>query len=152
VLPFVPSSVDQLKAAIAGRSAVTIDLRNNTLGDFTVMRQCLAVVAPTGTYGYESSDRNAKGQPIRVAAGNASPPAVTLLTDRTTRGAAEIFALALSSRGIAKMSGGDTGGARDFYDIVSLPDGSGYTLVTGHYRPQLSVKSDRVAKNGGQPK
>jgi C-terminal processing protease CtpA/Prc len=70
-----------------------------------------------------------------------------LLTDRTTCGAAEIFALALSSKGLAKLSGGEMGGDRDIYDIVELPDGTGYTLVTSRFKPGLPVKSAQAAKS-----
>lgn len=147
-LPFVAGSPAALKAAVAGKSSVTIDLRNNTLGDFGVMRQCLAVLAPTGVYGYETNERSDKGTPIKVTSGNPTPPAITLLTDKSTRGAAEIFALALSSKGIAKLSGSDTGGAREIFEVNALPDGSGYTLVTARYRPQLTTKPSHVAGRG----
>jgi len=143
VLPFAQGSPEQLKKAIAGKTSVTIDLRNNTVGDFETMRQCLAEIAPAGTYGQYTSERNEKGTPLSVQKGNANPPKIKLLTDRTTRGAAEIFALALSSRGLAKLTGEETGGDRDIYDVIALPDGTGYTLVTGHYRPDLTT--NRVA-------
>jgi carboxyl-terminal processing protease len=144
-LPFTPDSPALLRRAIEGKSAVTIDLRNNTLGDFGVMRQCIAAVAPTGVYGFESNDRGGKPTPLKVSEGNPNPPKITLLTDRSTRGPAEIFALALSSRGIAKLSGEDTGGGRDVYEIVQLPDGSGYTLATSRYRTAIETKPAKSA-------
>jgi len=143
VLPFIQGSADSLAKAVAGKSSVTIDLRNNTVGDFESMRQCLAEVAPAGIYGQYTSDRTEKGMPLSIQKGNANPPKIKLLTDRTTRGAAEIFALALSSRGLAKLTGEETGGDRDLYEVVALPDGTGYTLVTGRYRPDLT--NSRVA-------
>lgn len=145
-LPLVQGAAGQLKAAMQGKSAVTLDLRNNVVGDFATMRQCLAVLAPSGSYGSFVTDRAEKGTPLTVSNGNANPPKITLLTDRTTRGAAEILALALSSRGLAKLSGQETGGDRDIYEISALPDGSGYTLVTGHYKPDLV--NTRVADKG----
>jgi carboxyl-terminal processing protease len=149
ILPFTPGSPEALKKAIEGKSEVTIDLRNNTTGDLSVMRQCLAAVAPAGTYGVQATDRNGKSAPFSIGQGNSNPPKMTLLTDRTTRGAAEIFALALSSKGLAKLSGGEMGGDRDIFDIVELPDGTGYTLVTARFKPNLPVKTARVAKGGG---
>ncbi|AIE83495.1 S41 family peptidase [Fimbriimonas ginsengisoli] len=149
-LPFTPGSPEALKQAIAGKPEVTLDLRNNTLGDFSAMRQCLAVLAPAGQYGVLTTNRSDKTTPFAIGQGNANPPKITLITDRTTRGAAEIFALALSSKGLAKLSGSETGGDRDIYDIVELPDGTGYTLVTSHFKPSLDTKSARLAKNGGR--
>ena len=52
VLTFTSGAVDALKSYVSGKSQVTIDLRNNVLGDFETMRKCLSVVAPATTYGY----------------------------------------------------------------------------------------------------
>lgn len=149
-LPFTADSAAKLKEAIAGKTEVTIDLRQNVLGDFGAMRQCLAVVAPTGVYGALTHERKGGESVLKVADGNPKPPKLTLLTDGTTRGAAEVFALALSSRGIAKLSGTPTGGDRTFFDVIQLPDGAGYTLATAEYKPQVSVGKSAVAVKGGR--
>ncbi|MGV3614826.1 MAG: S41 family peptidase [Fimbriimonas sp.] len=150
-LPFVANSAARLKEAIAGKDAVTIDLRQNVVGDFGAMRQCLATVAPSGDYGVLVNERKGGDTALRIANGNANPPKITLLTDATTRGPAEVFALALSSKGIAKLSGSPTGGDRTFYDVIQLPDGSGYTLATAEYRPKPNVAKTTVAVKGGRP-
>lgn len=147
-LPFTADSVAKLKEAIAGKDEVTIDLRQNVLGDFGAMRQLLAVVAPAGVYGALTHEKKGGESILKVTNGNPNPPKLTLLTDGTTRGAAEVFALALSSRGIAKLSGSPTGGDRTFYDVIQLPDGAGYTLATAEYRPQTST--GKVAVKGGR--
>jgi carboxyl-terminal processing protease len=149
-LAFTADSAARLKEAIQGKSSVTIDLRQNVLGDFKAMRECLAVVAPNGDYGTLANEHKGSQSPLRVANGNAKPPKMTLLTDSTTRGAAEIFALALNSRGYARLSGGPTGGDRTVYDIVQLPDGSGYTLATAEYRVKLPVRGEALAVKGGR--
>lgn len=146
-LPLVSGAPEALAKAIEGKSAVTIDLRNNVLGSFDMMKECLAVLAPAGSYGIYATDRaEEKPTPFSIGKGNPNPPKITLITDRTTRGAAEILALALSSKGLAKLTGGETGNDRNIYEIVSLPDGTGYTLVTAHYRTGLA--SGRVADKG----
>ena len=149
LLPFIPSSAQSLKRAIAGKSSITIDLRNNTLGDLGSMRECLEVLAPKGQYGNFTTLRHDKPTPLSVYKGNASPPKITLVTDRSTRGAAEIFALALSSRGYARLTGSATGGDRDNRAIFRMPDGSGYTIVTSIYKPTLG-KSSVVAAGGSK--
>ena len=151
LLPFMDGSAAKLKEAIQGKSAVTIDLRQNVLGDFGAMRQCLAVVAPSGDYGTLTHQKKGSDVALRVANGNAKPPKLTLLVDSSTRSAAEIFALALSSKGLAKLSGSPTGGDRTFYDVVKLPDGAGYTLATAEYKPKLAIGKTAMAVNGDRP-
>ncbi len=146
-LPFIPSSVQPLKHEIAGKAAVTIDLRNNTMGDLATMKQCLEIIAPKGQYGTFNTYRHESPTSLVVKNGNPSPPKITLITDKSTRGVAEMFALALSSRGVARLSGSETGGDRDNRTIVRLPDGSGYTIVTSVYKPTLGTTT--TAHKGG---
>ena len=147
LLPFIPTSADNLKHAIAGKSSISIDLRNNTLGDIGSMKSCLEVLLPKGQYGTFSTYRHDKPTPLTIYKGNSHPPKITLITDKSTRGAAEIFALALSSSGYATLTGSEMGGDRDSRVIVRLPDGSGYTLVTSVYHPTLG--KSRVSMQGG---
>jgi carboxyl-terminal processing protease len=149
VLPFTAGADERLAKAIAGKSQVTIDLRNNVLGDENVMCSCLAVLAPKGEYGRIFSVHAPRGLAVSVKSGNARPPEINLLVDRTTRGAAEIFALALSSHHLARLTGADTGGDRSVEQIVELPDGSGYTLKTGTYRPLAMATVGLDGKKGG---
>jgi carboxyl-terminal processing protease len=146
-LPLRDGSVAGLKKALEGKSAVTLDLRHNANGDFTVMRECLALLAPAGKYGTLTTDKKEKPDLLIIEKGTASPPQITLLVDNTTGGAAEIFALALSNKGLAKLSGTTMAGDRAVRQIVQLPDGTGYTLVTGIYKPQIET-STVVAQRG----
>jgi carboxyl-terminal processing protease len=148
-LPLIPSSASSLKKAIVGKSSITIDLRNNTLGDFGSMKQCLEVLVPKGQYGNFTTLRHDKPTPLSVYKGNPNPPAITLITDKSTRGAAEIFALALSSRGFAQLTGTATGGDRDNRAIFRMPDGSGYTIVTSIYKPTIG-RPTAVAVGGAK--
>ncbi|MDR3692803.1 MAG: PDZ domain-containing protein [Fimbriimonas sp.] len=145
-LPLVQSSADFLKNAIKDKAFVTIDLRNNTLGDVQSMKNCLEVIAPKGHYGYFVTQRHDTPTPLTVTNGNAHPPKIKLLTDQSTRGMAEAFAEALSSRGLATLSSGSMGGDTSSRQIIQLPDGSGYTLVTSAYQPKAgtSVVTKRV--------
>jgi len=77
---------------------------------------------------------------LTVAKGNASAPKLELLVDSTTRGAAEVFALALESRGRAKLVGSKMAGVKTVSETVQLPDGSGYVLPVGEYR----VRAERT--------
>ncbi len=149
VLPFTSGTAEQLKRAISGKSSVTLDLRNNVLGDFNSMKSCLSVLAPKGEYGRIFSVHSPRGVPLTVKTGNSTPPGITLLVDNTTRGSAEIFALALSSHHLAKLSGSEMGGDHSVEQIVELPDGSGYTLRTGIYKPIVLATAGLVKKKAG---
>jgi carboxyl-terminal processing protease len=135
VVRFIPGAAEELRRAIDGRSALTIDLRNSGPGDFEVMQKCLEALAPSGEYGtIVTEHKEPKTIPFQISDGADKTPALTLLVDSTTRGAAEIFALALSSKGLAKLSGGEMAGDRSVVRHFELPDGSGYSLVTGKYQ------------------
>jgi carboxyl-terminal processing protease len=146
-LPFVDGSAESLKAAIRNRDSVIIDLRNNSLGDVQAMKHCLEVIAPKGQYGYFITRRHDSPTPLAVLNGNPNPPRIKLITDRSTRGMAEAFALALSSKGLATLTSSSMGGDTSCRQIVQLPDGSGYTLVTSTYSPTLA--KSMVTKKGG---
>ena len=133
-LPLVSGSANRLHEALNGKAEATIDLRNNVDGDFDAMLECLKVIAPNGTYGYLVTQKNEKPSPLLVSGGAGNRPKLTLRVDRTTRGAAEIFALALTSRGLAKLDGTEMAGNRYVVRWYTLPDNAGYTLVTGEYR------------------
>jgi carboxyl-terminal processing protease len=119
-----------------GKSSVTLDLRNNVLGDMETMHQCLGILAPSGTYGYFKNERKAAAPvQLTLSKGNQTPPKIKLIVDQSTRDAAEIFALALQSKGIATLSGAGMGNSRKLKEVVQLPDGSGYTLNLGTFTP-----------------
>jgi carboxyl-terminal processing protease len=130
---FVPGEAERLKEAISHKSKVVLDLRGNVMGDFTSMKQCLAVLAPAGTYGYVERKQGTIESPVVIAQGNSRPPQVTILVDSTTGNAAENFALALSSKGRASLVGTAMSDDRSVSEVVALPDGGGYTLVKGEY-------------------
>ena len=134
VLTFTTGSVQALKSYVAGKSQVTIDLRNNVLGDFETMRKCLSVVSPAGSFGYISNERKMPPVIVKTETGITNPIKVKLIVDESTRDAAEIFAMALTSKGIATLSGTEMGNNRQHKEITQLPDGSGYTLTTGVFK------------------
>lgn len=149
-LPISQASVDDLTAAVAGKRSLTIDLRNSPEGDYEAVPILLADLAPAGTYGSVEADRNDFPEAFSITKGNQHPPALTLLVDKSTRGPAEILAISLSSHGRATLKGSLTGGDLALKQYVALPDGSGYTLVTGKYRsyPPTAKQGSKQAKNG----
>ncbi len=156
-LPFIDGAPAQLAAAVKGKAAVTIDLRGNVLGDDATMLRCLQKLAPKGTYGSTVGPKGSS-TPVKLAIGNPTPPKITLLVDRSTRGAAQIFALALTSKGLAKIGTGSTALVpdRETTLVVQLPEGSGYTLTSGEYRtttpaaPKGAVKANTPKKGASR--
>jgi|GEM_PF-577163 len=149
-LPITTAAAESLPAALAGKSAVTIDLRNSPGGDYEVVPDLMADLAPAGTYGSVEADHNDFPAPFAITKGASHAPKVTFLVDDTTRGPAELLAISLSSHGKATLSGSLTGGDLALKQVVSLPDGSGYTLVTGKYRsyPPTGKTGSKAAMNG----
>jgi len=133
----------ELAAQISGKSQVTIDLRGNLIGDYEAMKQCMAVLAPAGKYGYLTREHGEKLKPLTIEKGNPNPPKVTILVDSRTQNVAEIMALALSSKGAAKLSGEATSGDRSVTEIVELPDKSAYILVTAKYSVNPPLKPNK---------
>ncbi len=140
-LPMTDAAAEQLPRAIAGKRMVTIDLRNDPVGSFGAAIKCLQALAPSGAYGEFITNRHEPASPLLVSSGNPAPPKITLLVDRTTRGPAEILALALSSRGKAVLKGSEMGGDLNVLQTVELPDGTGYSLVTSEYRAANEKKA-----------
>ena len=145
-LYFTDGAAKKLEDAVAGKKFISIDLRNNVNGDFEEMRKCLAALAPGGEYGYIASEKEKKAQAITISKGNSSPPKINLIVDKSTGGAAEIFALALKQKGLAKIEGGAMSSDVNVVEVFGLPDGSGYSLVHGRYSASEPKKQARVAK------
>jgi len=146
LLPMVEGDGGRLANAVKGKSEVTIDLRNSTLGNPQVMRDCLSAVAKPGNYGYFTTKRHDSPTPLEISVGNAHPPKIQLIVDKSTRGPAEVFALALASKGLVRVSDSEMGGDVESQQIVKLPDGSGYTLATSAYQATVSRKALNGAK------
>lgn len=133
-------STSKLKDLISGKPQLTLDLRHNVNGDFNAMRDVLSLLAPTGKYGVLATDKKETPLQLSITKGNPNPPKLTLLVDQTTAGSAEILALALSSKGLATVKGSRMSSDRSVKQVVQLPDGSGYTLVTANYQVSGATK------------
>ncbi len=143
-LRFNAGGSDALKSALATKQPIQIDLRNNAHGDFSEVKKALSMVASTGNYGYVRTEKSSTATPLTLNS-TAKPASIKLIVDASTRGAAEIFAIALTGKGHAKLEGGRMGGELQIVDTTKLPDGTGYTLVTGEY----SLNSPVAAKKKG---
>ncbi|HEY3782008.1 MAG TPA: S41 family peptidase [Fimbriimonadaceae bacterium] len=137
VLHFLPGAAEKLKSMV-GSGPITLDLRNNMFGNFAEMKSCLALFAPAGTYGDFANYKSKTAKPFAITDGS-KPRELTLIVDGSTAGQAEVFALALKSKGYATLQGPPMSEDKNLIETVKLPDGSGYTLVTGQYEPAPSA-------------
>lgn len=128
---------------LLAQGVTKLDLRNGTRGDLEEVRKCLSLVGPSSAYGSIGTKRGSATRPFTIATGVRSSKQLELIVDESTRGAAEIFALALKLKGLAKLTGPKTAGDLTIFSIRELPDGSGYTLSTGIYRPLLASTTKR---------
>ncbi len=140
MLRFQSGADQQLRQALQGKSEITLDLRQSGEGDPTALQKIFEVVAPKGKVGVIVSERGHTATDVLVKIGNSKPPKLTLIVDGSTRGCAEIFALALSAKGLAKLQGSGMADDRIVTEYQELPDGSAYVLATGIFRPNLASK------------
>ncbi len=139
ILRFSTGADETLKKVLAAK-VYTLDLRQSVDGDYATMRKCLTLVTPSGTFGAITSERAEKPTPLAVKSTLTSPPKLKLLVDSSTRGASLIFAKVLQKSGIAVVEG-RPGEDATVKTTVALPDGTGYTLVTGRYDANPKGKS-----------
>lgn len=127
---FLPGGEKQLASAIAGKNSLRIDLRGMSTGDYRVMADCLGTLGFKGNLGLIVRQDGKPPVPI-VAKGNGVKRQIVMIVDGSTRGVAEVFALA-AKKGGAKIEG--TSANRPVAtQLDMLPDGSGYTLNLGTY-------------------
>lgn len=120
----------------------TLDLRHSPLGNPKVLLEALEAVAPADTYGYIISQRPNSPRTVKTTTGRDKTVNLTLLVDESTRGVAEIFARALSAKGLADLEGTLPADQPKWVENEQLPDGTGYTLMTGYYSPTKTLTAE----------
>ncbi len=126
-------AADALAKATKDRPITTLDLRQGSIGDSSEVKAVLAQLAPAGTYGVLANDRVGEPRTLTLPEGVSTPRPLRVLVDSSTRGAAEILALALATVPGTTLEG-KTAGEPVWLDLVPLPDGSAYTLATGVFQ------------------
>lgn len=129
---FADGCVSQLKAALAGRPNVILDLRGNPGGPIANVTDCLALLIPAGKFGFIRTEPKAANQELTLSSGNPHPPKITVWVDKGTSREAELFTVALRDKAHAEIKGGPTRGFGVSIDRVTMRDGAGYTITNGH--------------------
>lgn len=137
IVHFQPGVGKALEARLPKSGTVKLDFRNNAFADESLLHEVMRALAPNGTYGNIVSERT-KSTPLTVVNGRSAKLTYAITVDKTTASAAEIVALALAEKGLAKLSGGSVAGDPTVSEVVRLPDGSGFTLTRGSYKPEVA--------------
>lgn len=139
-ISFIGGAPEALAKALKSGQEVTLDLRGQSQGDYRTMLACLELLVPAGEYG-QIVKAKGPAMPVKVMKGVEKPVPIRLLVDGETKGLAEIFATVLRGQGAAKVQGGPTGGMPSLIERTALPDGSGFTLRVGDFRPAKGGRS-----------
>jgi hypothetical protein len=137
VVHFQPGIGKALESRLPKSGTVKLDFRNNAFADESLLHEVLRALAPNGNYGSIASERS-KSTPLTVVNGRTEKLTYEITVDKTTGSAAEIVALALAEKGLAKLGGGSVAGDPTVSEVVRLPDGSGFTLARGTYKPEVT--------------
>lgn len=126
-LRFLAGAERELPGALPASGPVTLDLRDSGPGDFETMRRSLAVLLPSGTYGWLSTERSTPPQALSIT-GTGTARSFRLLVNRHVRGAAEAFAVAMKASGRVTLEGGPMANEPFLIEARRLQDGSGYLI------------------------
>lgn len=123
-------------ASLKAHPGVTrLDLRNNPFADVSAVNEALEALAPAGTYGRIVNERGGS-LTLKSSRADKTRPSLTLIVDSSTRGGAAILARALESKGLAKLEG--TPNEAVSVEVFSLPNGTGFTLTKGYFKPEVA--------------
>lgn len=125
-----------LASKLPGTGKVIVDLRNNAFADVPTISEALASMAPKGAYGTISNARGSSKQ-LTISSGAKNNLKYTLIVDKSTRGGSAILAQALVAKGLANLQGSPSTDLSAI-EVNRLPDGSGFTLTKGYYKPEAS--------------
>jgi carboxyl-terminal processing protease len=144
---FTETNASQFNTAIAARmkekaAGIVIDLRNNSGGSISGMADMLDTLLPAGnTVSYR--DKTGKTTVERTSGPNEISLPVSVIVDRNTLGAAEIFAANIKDYQKGLLVGEKTAGYGTKDEAVPLSDGSAIILSVANY-----LRLDGTAFNG----
>jgi carboxyl-terminal processing protease len=130
---FGPGAGTEFADMFERESPKVIDLRGNPGGSMEELKKALAVVAQKGAFVTVRNDPQAPLEKVTAESGVRTDAKIKVLVDKGTAREAEVFAAALRDRAGATLEGGPMAGLARRVQRYSLPDGSGYSITSGHY-------------------
>ena len=133
IAQFTPGADKDFSAALAGfgnaPKGLVIDLRDSPGGMLEVGEAIAAQISSAPALGFLET----KGKKVQMLAVSPTSPVVcpvAVLVNGGTANTAELLASALQSKG-AKLVGSTTFGDASDVKLITLPDGSGFTMTVG---------------------
>ncbi len=142
-MPLNPAGLDALKPLLTPGAKLTLDLRNNPDAAQSMLLPALELLAPKGTLAEIRGRGPVSTRPVKVTNGSQVKLDLTILADSSTGGSAAHLATILKARGLAKVVG-NMPSHPYVEEHYSLPDGSGYSLVTGKLSPLPIAKGGKA--------
>lgn len=134
---FTDTNADQFNSALAaqvknGVAGIVIDLRSNSGGSMKGMAAMLDTLLPAGnTVSYQ--DKSGKITVEYTSTSNAVSLPVSVIVDKNTLGAAELFAADIRDYKKGLLVGEKTAGYGTKDEVVALSDGSAMTISVANY-------------------
>ena len=131
-----------------GINKLILDLRDNPGGDLDAAHEIAETFISAGTIAelrYKDSEEN---KFIKSSNYNVPKISVALLVNEYSASASEFIAMAMKSRGAAKVFGTKTYGKGSMQAVYQLPTGAGMKFTVGEF---YSVKGERINTIGVTP-
>lgn len=134
---FTDSNAEQFHTALAARMkagavGIIIDLRNNSGGSIKGMAAMLDTLLPAGNT-VSNKDKSGKTTVEYTSDANQTNLPVSVIVDRNTLGAAEIFAANIKDYKKGLLVGEKTAGDGTKDEVVPLSDGSAIVISVANY-------------------
>ncbi len=145
-----PKEIKDYVSEIQGKgiNKLILDLRDNPGGELDAAREIAEIFISAGTIAelrYKDSEEN---KFIKSANYNVPKISVALLVNEYSASASEFIAMAMKSRGAAKVFGTKTYGKGSIQAVYQLPTGAGMKFTVGEF---YSVKGERINTIGVTP-
>lgn len=128
---FPKGSAEQLRALLAGREQVELDLRNSVGGAEEDVLGALGVLVASQTL-FARGRPGDPPKPLKTPVNDSPMPRLSAVADGTTARESELFVAALKAAGVP-VRGEETLGLGIRVARYDLPSGSGYTVTRGIY-------------------
>lgn len=136
-------------AVAAGAESLIFDLRDNPGGEINaiadVLDYLLADGGPIAHFRYkEGSELDKENSSFYADDGHATDLPMAVLCNENTASAGELFTAALRDYNVATVVGETTYGKGTMQNMVSLPDGSAFTISVARYDPPYGENYEGV--------
>ncbi len=145
---FNTNTVEQFESALAsavssGAAGLVIDVRNNGGGTMKSVAKIIDMIVPEGPIVSSTNKDNETKVMYKSDSAEVNIP-ISVLVNKNTASASELFAAALRDYNKAKLVGANTYGKGVMQDIYQLSDGSAIKITTGKFNPPTSENFNGV--------